>query len=85
VLEEGRTGLLVPKADPERLASGLKKLLSDDLTRGAMGTMAREAALVRFSLQAMVERYEAIYEAVSGFSEQAPHAALQLSQAKKAA
>jgi len=85
VVDDPKTGLLVPAGAPDLLASGLKKLLREDLTRGAMGTMAREAALARYSLQAMVEQYEAIYEGACGIPKQQPASGTQVPQARKAA
>jgi glycosyltransferase involved in cell wall biosynthesis len=58
VVEDGRTGLLVPPGDDEAMAQGLRALLTDDARRAALGRAA--AAFVRAgrSIGAAAERLE---------------------------
>jgi glycosyltransferase involved in cell wall biosynthesis len=62
VVTGGREALVVPPDDPDALASALIELLRDPDRRAAMGDAARETA-GRFSIEAMVRRTEAVYEA----------------------
>lgn len=58
----GETGCLVPPRQPEALAAGWKLLLdlpSDQ--RREMGLAARQRIIDKFSLPAIVERYQALY------------------------
>jgi glycogen(starch) synthase len=57
-----RTGVIVPPADPARLAAALDGLLSDPDVAGRMGERARRRAREYFDLGRHVERYNALYE-----------------------
>ncbi len=59
VLDEGKTGLLVP-VEEEPLAAALMSL-RDPARARAMGAAAREAALERFGAERMVDRYMELY------------------------
>lgn len=62
VVEHERTGLLVPPADTEALASALHRLLGDPALAQHLGATAAEEQRTRFSwdtiAQRMLERYE---------------------------
>ncbi len=58
VLEEGRTGLLVPEADPVALADALERLLRDPELAGRLGTAARARAVEEHGVDLMMRRYE---------------------------
>jgi glycosyltransferase involved in cell wall biosynthesis len=62
VIEDQRTGILVPIGDVPRIASAVTAVLSD-YHRGEMGARAREVASAKFSLQRMVDEIEKIYTA----------------------
>jgi len=62
VVADGRTGLLVPPGDPDALAGALIRLLRSPEEARVMGKEGREAALERFSTEAMVARTWALYE-----------------------
>lgn len=64
-LEDGRSGFLVPSADPSALASRLSKLLADVSLRRQMGEAAAEAA-ANFTPRPSVEKTMAIYDAALG-------------------
>jgi glycosyltransferase involved in cell wall biosynthesis len=57
-VEDRVTGLLVPKDDPSALRAALKSLASDSGLRLEMGRAARERYRERFTLEAMLERYD---------------------------
>jgi glycosyltransferase involved in cell wall biosynthesis len=62
LIEDGRTGYLVPPSDVAALASRLRLLILDSEGRRAMGAAGRERALRHFSLERMVGEIAAIYD-----------------------
>ncbi len=66
VIEDQRSGLLVPPEDPEALAAALVKVLTDPALAGRLGRQAREDALGRFSWEGvatvMLERYRRLLD-----------------------
>ena len=62
VIEDQKTGILVPIGDVNRIAEAVTALLVDDNKIGARG---REAAIAKFSLKRMVDEIEKIYTADS--------------------
>jgi len=65
LVDDGRTGLLVPPSDPEALGAALIRIASDASERRAMGIAARERAESEFSLERMLRNYEALYLALA--------------------
>jgi glycosyltransferase involved in cell wall biosynthesis len=63
VLEDGRTGLLVPPRDAEALGRALTRLLSDGALRASLAEAARRES-ARYDIQECVERMEALYDEV---------------------
>ncbi len=63
-LDNGVSGILVPRGDPETLAKALGGLIEDADRRRRLGTAARLAYEARFRLDAMVGRTVEIYESV---------------------
>ena len=63
VIEDGRTGLLVPPEDPAALAAALVRVLTEPDLRASLAAQAR-AASVRYDIQACVEQMEALYDEV---------------------
>jgi rhamnosyl/mannosyltransferase len=59
-----QTGLTVPPADPEALASAINKLLDDEGLRRRLGAAGQLRARQEFSLETMVRRTRKLYEAV---------------------
>jgi glycosyltransferase involved in cell wall biosynthesis len=61
VVDDGRTGLLVPPRDPEALASATRRLLErPDLAR-EMGRRGRERVVPEFGVGRMIEKLENLY------------------------
>jgi len=58
----GRTGLLVPPADPLALADAIKAILSDPTLSRRLGEAGRERVQQHFSAARMVERVMGVYE-----------------------
>lgn len=63
VIEDGRTGLLVPRRDPAALARALVSLLRDPQRRSAIATAARQA-LSQYSIDATAQRFGALYDSL---------------------
>lgn len=61
LVEDGVTGLLVPARSPVRLAFALEQLLHAPARSHQMGRQARDRALERFSLRAMVAGFEQLH------------------------
>ena len=67
VLEDGKTGWLVPPADPAALAAALDAALGDPVEAARRGAAAQRATRERMSIHTMVERHRRFYlEAVGG-------------------
>lgn len=61
VLEDGRTGLLVPPGQAEPLAEALLRALGDDDLRAALGGSARSES-TRYDVDACVAQMQALYD-----------------------
>ena len=59
-----QTGLTVPPANPDALASAINRLLDDHELRRSLGNAGRLRARQEFSIDAMTTRTLALYEAV---------------------
>lgn len=61
LVDHGKTGLLIEPGNPVRFAEALVSLLKDEPRRTAMGQMAREKVLQRYSIEAMVRETEKVF------------------------
>jgi glycosyltransferase involved in cell wall biosynthesis len=61
IVENGVTGLLVPKENPEIMARSLLELIEDQEKRKTMGQQGRKNAEKYFSIERMVDTYESLY------------------------
>jgi glycosyltransferase involved in cell wall biosynthesis len=61
VLEDWKTGLLVPPGDGRALADRVMTLLENPLLAKELGEAAQQIAETRFSLATMVRTYEGVY------------------------
>ncbi len=61
VIDNGRTGLLVPPADPSALAGAIAALLHDPARAAEMGAAARDRVTSEFTLERMTSAYLALY------------------------
>lgn len=66
VVVHGETGDLCEVGDVDGMASAALTLLKDEDRRRAMGVAGRRRAVESFSQDAVVQRYRAIYERVTG-------------------
>jgi glycosyltransferase involved in cell wall biosynthesis len=69
VVEDGKTGILVPfhdaaPAPPPALARAIESLVKDPGLRKSMGAAAQLRARALFSGETIVSRYEALYRRV---------------------
>ncbi len=55
------TGIIVPTSDPQALCNAWSELLNSD-RRQELGRMARKRILENYSLEAMISRYQELYE-----------------------
>ena len=62
LVQPGLTGELVPSEDVDSLAAAMLRLFAEPARAAAMGHEARVQAERRFSLDAMVESYAALYD-----------------------
>ena len=65
VVEDGRTGVLVPVGDVDALARALTSLLLDDGLAARMGEAGRARVEKDFSFAKMIEEYERLYNALA--------------------
>lgn len=63
---DGENALLVPPGDPAALGSAIERLIGDRALCARLGRAARQTAERDYTLDAMLDRYEAIYAAISG-------------------
>lgn len=61
LIEDGRTGLLVPPAAPERLARALQEVHDDPALGLQLGAAARVEVETRFGVERMVRAYQDLY------------------------
>jgi sugar transferase (PEP-CTERM/EpsH1 system associated) len=71
LIEDGRTGILVPAADSEAIARALLAYASDDEMRERHGRAARARAEREYSLRRMLADYESLYRAQCNTVEEA--------------
>ena len=61
LVDDGRTGLLVPPHAPAELATAIARVLEDDSLAAALACSARATIAARFSFEAMASAYEDLY------------------------
>lgn len=66
LVTHGQTGQIVPSGDVEALAGALVQMAGDPARARAMGQAGRAEAERRFSLRAMVEAYQGVYDHLLG-------------------
>jgi glycosyltransferase involved in cell wall biosynthesis len=72
LVEHGHTGLIVAPDDPDALAGSLIQLLRESARAAAIGAAARESVRARYSVDRMVQQFEALY--IAELELRAPHA-----------
>jgi glycosyltransferase involved in cell wall biosynthesis len=64
IVVDGETGLLVPPADPGRLAEAICALLSDPGRANLLAARGHQRMREQFTLESMIARTETVYERV---------------------
>lgn len=64
IVEDGRSGILVPPCDPVRLAEAIVKLLRNPDLRKRLGKEARERIREKFDIRKLALETQAVYEEV---------------------
>jgi glycosyltransferase involved in cell wall biosynthesis len=72
LVEEHRTGLLVPPGNAEELAQAILRLVETPAAAAEMGTQGRRRALAEFGMDRMLERVDAFYCGALGSVHGAP-------------
>jgi glycosyltransferase involved in cell wall biosynthesis len=62
MIDDGRTGLLVPPRDPDALAAAISRLLRDPIEAGRIGRAGHDLVHERFCVEQMVRAVETIYD-----------------------
>lgn len=62
IIEDGKTGLIVPPRDSEALADAILRLADSEKIRAEMGKAGREKAVKEYDWNKIVNRYQDIYE-----------------------
>jgi L-malate glycosyltransferase len=66
VIQDNRTGLLVPFGEPDLLAAAVEKLIRNPSLRASLGQAAMAHAITTFSANIIVPQYENTYRRVCG-------------------
>jgi len=61
VVEDGKTGLLVPPKDPKALADAILRLLNDDDLRRSLGERARASVYPKYDVSRLVQEMKDFY------------------------
>ncbi len=62
VVDDGVDGLLVPRRDPNALASALLRLLKDEALRRQLGEQGRAKVQTNYTWDVVVARFRQVYE-----------------------
>ncbi len=62
IIDDGKTGLLVPPGDVDALAAAMTRVLSNDVLAAQMRQASRQRALDEFSVDKMVRAHEELIE-----------------------
>ena len=63
LIEQGRSGLLVPPRDPQAIADALDNLIANPQLRQSLGDAARARIRDHFDIDTMIARTREIYHA----------------------
>ncbi len=66
LIDHERTGLLVPACQPQQLAEAMHRIIDDELLRERLGTSARAHIETFYSMNTMVQSYDALFTRLAG-------------------
>lgn len=66
IVTDGKTGLVVPQKNAQRLAEGVIRLLNDPQLRARLGRAGRQHVLERFDWRIVASRYKRLIHSISG-------------------
>jgi len=72
LVDAGRTGFLVPRADPVAMADAIQRYVEDSALRREHGVQGRRRCEKEFSIDTMVRRYGDFYDEVLGSRQAKP-------------
>ncbi len=61
IIESGRTGILVPPKDTDKLHLAIKELMTNETMREEMGRAARHSFENRYNIEKIIGRYKQLY------------------------
>jgi len=64
IVENMKTGILVPPGDPRALSEALLKVIGDEVLAAKLGTTGRSEVMAKFTLDACADATIAVYESV---------------------
>lgn len=65
VVDNGKSGVLIPPNDKVKLAEAIQNLLDDDATRSMLGRTGRRSVLWRYSQEVVLRRLVEIYKEIT--------------------
>jgi glycosyltransferase involved in cell wall biosynthesis len=68
IVEDGRTGHLVPMSDPRSMAVAISRILEDPAAAREMGVRARQRVIGHFTIEKAARKIEGIYDDLLGWS-----------------
>jgi glycosyltransferase involved in cell wall biosynthesis len=66
IVDDGKTGRLVPARNPEAMATAIIAMCENTLLSREMGRLGHELVLSRFNVRTMVAQYETMYHELLG-------------------
>jgi len=64
IVEDGRTGYLIPENRPKIIADAILKLLQNPERAKRMGKLGRERITQSFNIDRMIDEYEILYHRI---------------------
>jgi glycosyltransferase involved in cell wall biosynthesis len=61
ILEDHRSGIIVPPGSPEHIAKAVVELLGNDRLRQDLAIQAHQQLITKFSLRSMIDQYEKLF------------------------
>jgi glycosyltransferase involved in cell wall biosynthesis len=62
VNQDGLTGLVIPRRNPQALAAAINRLLDDPAYARGLGEAARRRVEAEFTVETMIDRLARVYE-----------------------